>query len=212
MMRALGLIPLLTMMSLMLSACSAGNQRDTAHTRHERAELAADEPADFSLYELQSEWTDQLGERRMLASLAGRPRVVALAYTSCAVACPRIISDMKRLESELGATADHVGFVLVSLDPARDTPARLREYAAAAQLEPARWTLLTASHDDVLELAVLLGVRYRRISDTDIEHSNVLSIVAADGRIVHRLLGLGADPAPGVRLLTSLAAPALHAH
>ncbi|NIQ52455.1 MAG: SCO family protein, partial [Gammaproteobacteria bacterium] len=55
--------------------------------------------------------------------LAGRVRVVAMVYTSCAYACPRIMLDMKRIEAELGPEyREDVGFVIVSIDPERDTP------------------------------------------------------------------------------------------
>ena len=145
------------------------------------------EPADMSIYNIASEWTDASGATRPLASLRGRVRVVALVYTSCAYACPAVVSDMKRIEAALPGT----GFVLVSIDPARDTPERLREFAAGSLLSPDRWTLLTGSDDDLLELAAVLGVRYRRVADDDFMHSNVLTVLDAEGRIIHRQLGLG---------------------
>jgi protein SCO1/2 len=200
---ALKIIIKIGIMTLLISGCGAKNEQhqhasDAAHA----APAAADVASDFSLYDLAHEWTDQHGARRTLASLAGRPQVIAMVYTSCAVACPRIVADMKRLEGELGERAGAVGFVMVSIDPTRDTPQRLHEYAAATHLDPQRWTLLTAPDDVLLDLAVLLGVRYRRISDTVMEHSNVITIVDAAGRIVHRQVGLGTDPSESLRVLT----------
>jgi protein SCO1 len=203
--------------ALLLVACRAGTLPDdaarggdAAHDSHGVHDVAASvdglplgEPSLFSVYELDANWTDQHGTTRPLASLAGRPQVVALVYTHCAFACPRILADMKRLESELDAAAADVGFVLVSLDPDRDTPARLSEYAAATRLDPAQWTLLTATPDAVLELAMLLGVRYRR-NGADFEHSNVLTVLDDEGRIVHRQVGLGTDPAQSARVLVRL--------
>ena len=145
-------------------------------------------PADMSVYNLESEWTDAEGVSRTLGdALGGRVQVVALVYTSCAFACPAVIADMKRIE----AAVPDAGFVLVSIDPARDTPERLRSFARGSRLSAERWTLLTAADDDLLELAAVLGVRYRRISDTDFMHSNMLTVLDAEGRIVHRQLGLG---------------------
>jgi protein SCO1 len=203
--------------ALLLTACRAGTPPDdaahvgdAAHASHGAHDAAAStdglplaQPSPFSVFELDASWTDQHGITRPLASLAGRPHVMALVYTHCAYACPRILADMKRLEAELGAAAAAVGFVLVSLDPDRDTPARLSEYAAATRLDPAQWTLLTASPDAVLELAMLLGVRYRR-EGADFEHSNVLTVLDDEGRIVHRQVGLASDPAQSARLLTRL--------
>lgn len=146
-----------------------------------------DEPADMSVFHLTSRWTDQTGTVRELDELGGRMQVVALVYTRCAFACPRVIADMKRIE----AASEDVGFVLVSIDPARDTPEQLRSFAEGARLSPERWTLLTGDDGDLLELAAVLGIRYRRVSENDFMHSNVLTVLDEDGEIVHRQMGLG---------------------
>lgn len=171
-----------------------------AHDGTARDELPADDPADFSIYHAESVWTDQHGEARPLGSLAGRVQVVGMVYTNCAHACPRMLLDMKRIEGELGGAAD-VGFVLVSIDPERDTPDQLAEFARGARLDPDRWTLLHGAEDDILELAALLGVQYRRMADGEFVHSNFLSVLDADGVIVHRQLGLGADPGPTLAVI-----------
>jgi protein SCO1 len=130
--------------------------------------------------------------------------VVGMVYTSCAYACPRMLMDMKRIEGELGGGAD-VGFVIVTIDPERDTPERLAEYARGARLDGDRWTLLTGGDDDVLELAALLGVQYRRMANGEFVHSNFLSILDRDGQVVHRQMGLGAEPAETLAVIRSLA-------
>jgi protein SCO1/2 len=203
--RTAQLVALLTLMTLLLTSCNltpnAAPRADDAaaaavdtHAGHGAA-LAAPTPAgEFSLYDLETAWQDQHGAMVSLGDLGGRPRVIALVYTSCAFACPAILKDMKRIEAELRAQGSGAGFVLVSIDPDRDTPARMREYAESTHLDAADWTLLTGTADGVLELAALLGVRYRRVSATDFEHSNVITLVDARGGIVQRQVGLGAEP------------------
>jgi protein SCO1 len=177
-----------------------------AHHHHASAPPPAPgTPTDHSVYNLESAWYDQHGAARPLGSLAGRVQVVAMVYTHCAHTCPRILMDMKRLEGELGTeAAERVGFVLVSIDPERDTPERLRHFAESVRLDPARWTLLSAPDDSVLELAAVLGVRYRRDGETEFSHSNVITVLDADGEIAHRQLGLGEDPAPTLRAIRGL--------
>jgi protein SCO1 len=165
--------------------------------------VAAGEPADFSIYHAHSVWTDQHGERRPLGSLSGRVQVVGMVYLSCAYACPRMVLDMKRIEDELSHRAD-VGFVLVSIDPERDSPARLAEYAAGAGLDPDRWTLLHGDDGDILELAALLGIQYRRMANGEFIHSNLLTVLDADGQVVFRQMGLGADPAATLGVIRSI--------
>jgi protein SCO1 len=175
------------------------------HAGHDDAGLPADEPAAFSVYHAASVWTDQDGERRPLDSLAGRIQVVGMVYTSCGDACPRMLVDMKRIEGELAnGLQDRVGFVLVTLDPERDTPERLAEYAQGARLTGDRWTLLHGDPGDILELAALLGVQYRRLADGEFVHSNLLTVLDAEGQVVHRQVGLGADPTPTLDVIRAL--------
>lgn len=170
-----------------------------------RPDLGADEPSDFSIYHAGSFWTDQSGTERQLESLRGKVRVVAMVYTSCAYACPRIIMDMKRIEGEIPpGSRDDVGFVLVTIDPERDTPERLATFARGSRLDQ-RWTLLTGTEDDILELAALLGVQYRETAPGEFVHSNLITVLDADGRVVHRQLGLGTDPAATLTVIQGLA-------
>lgn len=153
--------------------------------------------ADGSLYVLDRPWVDQHGDTLALADLAGRPRAVVMAYTHCTFACPALVARMKRIETAFAGRPDTPGFVLVSIDPERDTPGRLAEFADGLALEPARWTLLSGSDDAVLELSVLLGVKYRATGDGDFAHANRITVLDREGRIVHRLDGLrgGVDSA-----------------
>ncbi|HEY0969407.1 MAG TPA: SCO family protein [Gemmatimonadales bacterium] len=194
---------------LLLMACGGDGRAEAPpadeHAGH--AMMAADEPIQVdadteapyytgSIYDLGSSWTDQTGATRSLADMGGRVRVVAMIYASCTHTCPLILSDLKRLEGTLGARAADVDFTLVTLDPARDTPEKLAEFARSSRLEAPRWTLLNAGEDEVLELAAALGVRYRAGADGEIAHSNVYLVLDQAGTIVHRQVGVGGDPAP----------------
>lgn len=179
---------------------------ELAHGDMAHRDVAAAEPADFSIYHLDSTWRDGTGAERALGSLSGRVQVVAMLYTSCAYACPRIMLDLKRIEGELGSElGDDVGFVVVSIDPARDTPGRLAEFAAGSRLDPARWTLLTADEGDILELAAVLGVQYRQTQPGEWVHSNLITVLDREGVVAHRQLGLGTDPAETLKVIRDLA-------
>src|SRR2546423_13246321 len=54
-----------------------------------------------SIYQLDSTWTTDAGQPFKLATLRGRPQIVAMFFTSCENACPITVSDMKRIESAL---------------------------------------------------------------------------------------------------------------
>ena len=87
----------------------------------------------------------------------------------------------------------HVGFVLVTFDPARDTPDVLSAYSARMHLDPLSWLLLSGHPDDVLELATLLGITYKRDPSGGFIHANVITVLDKAGEIVHRHEGLHQD-------------------
>ena len=150
---------------------------------------AATAGENYSVYDIDGRWRDQRGATRQLASLRGRPQVVAMIYTHCSTTCPFTVAEMKRIERE---SPREVGFVLVSLDPARDDPARLAEFARERGLDASRWTLLDGSDDAVRELATVLGVRYRRLSPEELAHSNALTLLDAEGGVAYQHAGLDA--------------------
>jgi protein SCO1/2 len=197
---------------------AAGASRISAVTRLDEAEAATlvlseapayAEPSDESLYLFDALWTDQEGRRVRLVSLGGRPIVLAMVFTHCAYACPLTVHDMKRIGAGLSEDLrDEVRYVLVSLDPERDTPPALRRFAGAYGLDDGRWTLLRGTSDDVRMLAALLGVRYRKQSDGQFAHTNLITILNRRGEVVHRQKGLGAGSDAPVGVLETLLADA----
>jgi protein SCO1/2 len=148
-----------------------------------------------SLFHLKSIWTDQTGGKTTLDRFRGRPMVMAMIYTTCQGACPLITSDMQRVERDLLVPArERTQFILVSVDPERDTPGILKKFAAAHGLTAGRWTLLTGANSAVRELAGVLGVKYRKDSRGDYVHSNIISAVDRNGVIRFQQTGLKKDP------------------
>jgi protein SCO1/2 len=185
-----------------LAGCGPPATSRTAHASRGDGGLADAAPARpaarredaYSLYDLPSSWRDQHGTRLRLPALAGRVRVVAMVYTSCHATCPLIVADLKRIESSIpAARRDAVGFVLVSLDPARDTPGQLAAWAARTQLDSARWTLLNGDADAVREVAAALGVRYQPQANDELAHTNAITVLDPAGIVVHQQVGLGAQ-------------------
>ena len=59
----------------------------------------------------------------------GRPVVLNFILTTCTTICPMMSSTFAQFERRLGADADKVHLMTISIDPEHDTPARLHEYA-----------------------------------------------------------------------------------
>jgi protein SCO1/2 len=175
---------------------NAGADPHAAHAAAATADETETTPSSgdrVSLFDLQGEWTDQSGRRGRLADLPRRPfMVVTMLYTHCAVSCPRILIDLKRIEAGLSPDQmKDVRFVIASINPDRDTPERLLEWAKEVQLDTARFTLLTAPDPIVRELAAVLRVRYLPEPNGEFGHTNRIVVVNADGEVVHWQAGLG---------------------
>ena len=172
-----------------------GHSSEAMHQHDDHDSMPHDEPTDMSLYHLTSQWTTQEGEMVTLQDLKGEVQVLAMVYTTCQYACPRIVADLKEIQSKLqqkGIDRD-AHFVLVSIDPKVDTVGRLKKFAEDNGMNPAEWTLLNGTESSVLELAALLGVKYRKTGAADYAHSNIITVLNADGEVAYQQVGLGAD-------------------
>ncbi len=159
-----------------------------------------------TIYELPGAWQTQDGEAITLEQLRGKPRVVTLGFTRCEYSCPRIFADMQRIERALGPDAAKVGFTFFSIDPQHDTPEAMSKKMASLKMDPSRWTFLTAPTEIARELAVALDFRFQEVQDA-FAHSNLIAVFDANGGIIHREEGLGADITPTVEALRKLLAP-----
>lgn len=187
--RFLSILTLLAGTAALLAACDPGPST-----------FDLDAPlSDASIYQHDVRWATDAEDSLTLAELRGRPVALAMVYADCGTACPMIVHDMK----QIGQAADGLPlrYVLVTLDPERDTPEHLRNFRAMHKLGD-DWAMLRGSDDDIQTLAALLGVRYRPDPNGTIAHSNIITLLDADGEIVVQQEGLGTDPAPAVAALT----------
>lgn len=159
-------------------------REDEAASRRVRASGA-------SLTAMPWRFTDARGDTVTLAALRGRPFVASLVYTRCPTVCPRVTSVLARLQREAGGD---VPVVLVSLDPAHDTPAVWRAFAQTHRLDPAHWTLLTPEVGALPAIASAMGVAWQASGDGGIAHSAVVAFVDTSGQVADQRMALGDDP------------------
>lgn len=149
--------------------------------------------SDRSIYQLDAGWTDDAGKARTLASLRGRPVVLTMFFASCGYACPVLVSDMQRLRELLpAAVRAETRFVLVSFDTARDTPEVLRAFRERSSLDDG-WVILRGEEAPVQELAMLLGVKFKRDANGQFSHSNLITILNVEGEMTYQRNGLMGD-------------------
>jgi protein SCO1/2 len=130
--------------------------------------------ADFGL-------TDQDGQPFRLSDQRGKVVVLTFGYTSCPDVCPATIDDFRRIRKQLGGQTDGARFVMVTIDPQRDTPVRLREYMA--KFDPALIGL-TGDTPTLRDVWRSYGVYQAQRADLgSIEHSSRVYVVDTRGNL-----------------------------
>ena len=161
-----------------------------------RVGLPPGKPSDKSLYKLSGKWRSDLGAEVKLDVSRGHPVVMAMIFTNCQHSCPIIVADMKAIESKLPeAVRAKTDFVLLSIDPERDTAEVLKAFRGRFKLNEEHWMLLRGSKEDVSKVAEFKGFKYSSGSETQYAHSLLITVLNKKGEIVFQKAGLG-PPAP----------------
>jgi protein SCO1/2 len=159
--------------------------------------------SDLSIYNLPSKWTNQEGKEIEMKDLKGKVLVMVMIYTSCKSACPRLVADMRNIESRLPANIkNNVKLVLVSIDPEVDTPERLKSFAIANKMDGDQWAFLRSTEDNTREFAAVLSVNYKKVSPMDFSHSNIISVFNAEGELSYQQEGLGVNSDETIQKIT----------
>lgn len=168
---------------------------------------ATSEPRRGSIYDVALTLDDQNGQKVEWQSLKGKVRVMAMVFTHCPAACPRIAEDIKAVEHLLAASdgnaSNRVGYTLISFDSKRDTAKQLLQFYTDHGLD-SHWELLHASAEDVQIIANLLDVKFVAEPGGAFTHENVIAVIDGNGQIAFRREGLGKDPKEVARKIQSL--------
>jgi protein SCO1/2/putative membrane protein len=169
---------------------SAGLSPALAPIRQTSPPLAAEDLEQAGLTLGDFRLTERSGRVVSDADLARRVWVASFIFTHCPLSCPRITSVMKGLQAKLAGT--DVTLVSISVDPDRDTPTVLADYARRFEADPDGWWFLTGSRDDVVRLVqerFKLGLAQateseQRAGAEAITHSDRLALVDRGNRVV----------------------------
>lgn len=150
---------------------------------------------------------DQDGNPRSLEEWRGKVALLDFIWTRCPGPCPILTGLHVEVQRKLPEPLrERVRFVSISLDPVRDTPAVLREYARKRGADLANWSFLTGEPDVVDAVIESYGVGSAKAPDGQIEHVVATFLIDPNGRIARRYIGLeGHDPAELLRDIERLA-------
>lgn len=129
---------------------------------------------------------DPAGRRVELADFRGKLVLLYFGFAACPDVCPTDLSLIAQALRELGAAESQVQPVFITLDPQRDSPAVLREYAAA--FHP-RLVALTGTEEEIRRVATDYKVFFQRVqlpgkSQYSIDHTAYTFLLDRSGEFV----------------------------
>jgi len=127
---------------------------------------------------------DAEGTLRPLAEFRGKLVLLYFGYTQCPDVCPTDLARIAAMLRSLGGGADAIQPLFVTLDPQRDTPAVLREYAAA--FHPSL-IALRGSEEETRRVATSYKVFYEKVPQPRgyfIDHTPLTFLLDRDGKYI----------------------------
>ena len=174
------------LLSVVLQSCNSN--------KNVKKETESKTISELSIYNLPSKWTNQNSENIEMKDLKGKVLVMVMIYTSCKSACPRLVADMRNIESRLPENIKkNVQLVLISIDPKVDTPERLKVFSIENKMDGLQWEFLRSTEENTREFAAVLAVNYKKVSPLEFSHSNIISVFNANGELVFQQEGLGVN-------------------
>ena len=183
---------------LALLACHAG-PTSNEQTGHEQTVRQPDAPLAGAAIGGPFTLVDKTGRTVKWADFAGKYRIVYFGYTFCPDACPLDVNTMMqgyaRFAQAHPALAAKVQPMFITIDPARDTPKIVGEFASA--FSP-RLLGLTGSQEQVDQAAKAFRVYYAKGKETDggylMDHSRIAYLMGTHGAPIAMLpVDKGAD-------------------
>ena len=189
------------LLSVML-ATSCGSSRPSPPPASLGTILSKPIPASVSQLPL----TDDADHTTSLAAFRGKYVLLTDILTLCQDVCPLTSSNFEAIDRAVAGAhlQDRVQLVELTVDPQRDTPARLHAYRQIFHA-PANWSLLTASPGVIAQIWKFFGAYYQRVAEDqppgidwltgrpltyDVDHLDVLAYIDPAGQERFAIVGL----------------------
>ena len=127
---------------------------------------------------------DQDGRPVDQTMLDGKWSLVFFGFTYCPEFCPTTLAELAAVQQRLGAQADDLQIVFISIDPQRDTPQALKDYLSSDGF-PQGTIGLTGSPEQVAQAAKAYRAYYEKVGEGDgytMNHSLTVYLMGPDGK------------------------------
>jgi len=170
-------------------------------------EAAAEEKARKFFTDL--EVVDQNGKKLRFYSdvLKGRVVLINFIFTNCPDACPMVTHKLMQVRNMMvPAIKDDVWFISISVDPERDTPEAMKEFATKQGVDERRWLFLTGDKKNLEFIVKQLGQYTQEVeahstlmlagNDRTRHWTRVMPMVPPEG-VAQQLRALAEEKTPG---------------
>jgi len=171
------------MVVAMVCVVGAGLWRRGAGAGNDSKATAADASADLPILATVPAFDliDQDNRPVNLGTVSGKPWIADFVFTHCAGPCPIMTGKMASLRRRI---PEDVRLVSFTVDPERDTPAVLKEYAGKLNGDEPRWRFVTGSKDTIYNLAAKMFLTaIPATADAPIIHDQHFVLVDGEGKV-----------------------------
>ena len=142
---------------------------------------------DFMLTSQDAKWVS-------LRDYRGRVVAVTFIFASCTDTCPLLTDNMVRVQDKLGATfGPKIAFVSITVDPDRDTPDVLKQYAQNFGADLEGWAFLTGNPAAIRDVGRKYGIFAKKTASGDVDHTFLTSLIDRKGTLRVQYLGVRFD-------------------
>ncbi len=124
---------------------------------------------------------DQTGRMVTDADYRGKPMAVFFGFTHCPEVCPTTLLQMANLTGKIGAAADNLQILLITVDPERDTPEQLALYLQSFDPRVVGLTGSRAQIDAALAAYKAYAKKIPTENGYTMDHSASVYLMKADG-------------------------------
>ena len=125
---------------------------------------------------------DTTGKARTLGDFKDKAVVLFFGYTHCPDVCPTTLAELSQALQQLGPDAKRVQVLMVTVDPARDTPELMKTYLSS--FDP-RIVGLSGTEEEIAAAARAYKIYYRKVpaegQDYTMDHSATLFLMDGKG-------------------------------
>ena len=168
---------------IMVSVIGAGWWKNDRHDAASRSLDVQPPKDDAVLFNVPAfTLTDQNNQPITDQSLRGKPWIAAFIFTNCAGPCPMMSSNMAKLQKRVPDA--NLRLVSFTVDPTRDTPAVLKQYAQRFGADESRWSFVTGTEQQMQDVAKgMLMAAVPATATESIIHSTKFLLVDKDGGV-----------------------------